>query len=202
MVSSKTSVSFGGSRNIESDSGLSTKCSALQFVISLILPARVGPIVQKKSLNSLAITEGSFEITLFILREEGGSRFNLFGNTDRIIPQVLRALLLFLSISERKYIFFDKALSLVTMFVYLRKNLFSFTLPFMKWLRNIEFFLLTEVKMPFVIQGFFASLACFLLKRVKWCMFFYCIRDCRKAMVPAGKLTIFHFTGKLSTHRL
>ena len=115
MISSKTSVSFGGSRNVESDSGLSKKCSALQFVISLILPASVGPIVQKKSLNSLAITEGSLEITLFILREKGGSRFNLFGSTDRTISQVLRALLLFLLISERKSFFFDKALSLVRM---------------------------------------------------------------------------------------
>ena len=101
MISSKTSVSFGGSRNIESDSGLSKKCSALQFVISLILPARVGPIVQKKSLNSLVITEGSLEITLFILREEGGSQFNLFGSIDRIISQILCALL-FLLISKRK----------------------------------------------------------------------------------------------------
>ena len=57
-------------------------------------------MVQKKSLNSLAITEGSLEITLFILREEGDSRFNLFGSTDRIISHVLRALLLFLLISE------------------------------------------------------------------------------------------------------
>ena len=44
-------------------------------------------------------------------------------------------------------------------------------LPLMKWLRNIEFFLLTKVKMPFVIQGFFASLACFLLKRVSGACF-------------------------------
>ena len=43
--------------------------------------------MRKNSLNSLAITEGSLEITLFIFREEGGSRFNLFGNTERIISQ-------------------------------------------------------------------------------------------------------------------
>ena len=58
------------------------------------------------------------------------------------------------------------ALILVEMFAYLRKKIF-----FMKWLRNIEFFLLTEVKMPFAIPGFFASLACFLLKPVSGACF-------------------------------
>ena len=100
MIWLKTLVSFGGSWNIESESGLSKRCLALQFVISLILPARVALTAQKNSLNSLAITEGFLATILFILRAEGGLRFNLFGSTDRIIPQVLRALLLFLLISE------------------------------------------------------------------------------------------------------
>ena len=70
--------------DLESESGLSKKCSALQFVISLILPARIGPTAQKNSLNASAMTEGSLKIIFIILREEGSLRFNLFGSTDQI----------------------------------------------------------------------------------------------------------------------
>ena len=85
MISSKTSVSFGGARNIESDSGLSKKGSALQFVMSLILPARVGPIMQKKIIKFVG-DNGRFPRNHVIyFKEEGGSRFKSHNSVGSLL---------------------------------------------------------------------------------------------------------------------
>ena len=73
------------------------KSSGLLFDICSICSARLGPIAQKKLLNSLATMEGTSDGILSTFTVKGASRLGLLGNTDRIIFQVSHAFFLFLA---------------------------------------------------------------------------------------------------------